>query len=212
MANISAARGFVPLRHLDGSPYNGQVTLMLIPSSDGNACFIGDVVKWGGSAGTAGQVVSGWDVEGVPTAATVAATTTVSAGTSIAGVVRGFVPDYSNLNTRHRLASTARLVWVITDPTVVYEIQEDATSAFAAADIGLNAQYTTGTGNATTGISGHKVMNAGKATTNTLPLKIMGLVKRPDNAFATAADPAKFEVVFNSSAMVLGADTAATGT
>lgn len=212
MPNINAPRGFVPLRHMDGSPYNGQVTLMLLPSGDGNAVFIGDVVKWGGSAGTAGQVVSGWDVEGVPTAASIAATTTVSAGTSIAGVVRGFVPDYSNLNTRYRTASTARLVWVITDPTVIYEIQEDATSAFAATDIGLNAQFTTGTGNTTTGISGSKVMNGGKATTNTLPLRLVGLVKRPDNAFATASDPAKFEVFFNSSAMVAGADTAATGT
>jgi len=207
MANINAPKGLVPLRHLDGAPFNGQYTPFLLPSSDANACFIGDLVKWGGSAGTAGQVVAGMNVEGMATLATFAASTTVSAGTSIAGVARGFLVDPTSLVTKHRLASTNRVALVVTDPSVTYEIQEDATAPFAAVDVGLNAQINTGVGSATTGVSGSLLMNAGKATTSTLPARILGLVPRVDNAFNTlgaGTDPAKFEVLLNATGNSVG--------
>ena len=35
MANINAPKGFVPKRHLDGSPYNGQHEVWRIVSVDG---------------------------------------------------------------------------------------------------------------------------------------------------------------------------------
>ena len=178
MANINAPKGLVPLRHLDGAPFNGQYTPFLLPSSDANACFIGDLVKWGGSAGT-----------------------------SIAGVARGFLVDPTSLVTKHRLASTNRVALVVTDPSVTYEIQEDATAPFAAVDVGLNAQINTGVGSATTGVSGSLLMNAGKATTSTLPARILGLVPRVDNAFNTlgaGTDPAKFEVLLNATGNSVG--------
>lgn len=207
MPNINAPKGFIPIRHLDGAPFNGAYTPFLLPSADGNACFVGDVVKWGGSAGTAGQVVSGMNVEGMATLATFAATTTVAVGTSIVGVARGFLVDPTNLTLKHRVASTNRVALVVTDPTVTYEVQEDATAPFAAADVGLNAQWTTGTGSATTGVSGSMIMNAGKAVTSTLPWRIIGLVPRIDNAFNTAgagSDNAKFEVLLNASGNSFG--------
>ena len=206
MANINAPKGFVPKRHLDGSPFNGQYQTFLCDSGDATAIFVGDVVKLAGSAGVAGQVVGGMDVEGVPTI-TKAGTGTVSAGTSIVGVVVGFNPDPINLLNKYRLASTNRLAYVVTDPSVIFEVQEDATAPFAAADMGLNAQFTGGTGNTTTGISTSLVMNAGKATTSTLPVRVIGLSKRPDNAFNTAgagSDPAKFEVMFNATGVAVG--------
>lgn len=208
MPNINAPKGLVPLRHLDGAPFNGALTPFLLPTGDANAAFVGDVLKWGGSAGTVGQVVAGMNVEGMPTAATYAATTVVNAGTSIAGVVRGFLVDPTTLTLKHRVASTARIALVITDPTVTYEIQEDAvTTPIVAASVGLNATFNTGTGSAVTGVSGTQMVSATVAGTSTFPLRIIGLVPRADNAFNTGGagtDQAKFEVFLNATGNSFG--------
>ena len=199
MANVDRPSGFKPVRHLNGSPYNGQFQYFLIPSGDSVACFVGDVVKGGGTSGAAGVVVAGMDCEGMPTCARDTSATT---GQAIVGVVRGFLPDPTDLTKKHRVASTNRVAMVITDPTVVYEAQEDAdTTPIAQASVGLNAAIATTAGNATTGISGMEIDSNTVETTATLPLKIIGLVKRPDNALNTGGagtDNAKFEVVFNT--------------
>jgi len=199
MANVNAPKGFVPVRHLNGSPYNGQFELFLIPSSDATAVFVGDIVKIAGGAGAAGTVVAGMDCEGMGTVALATAGTT---GQDIAGVVRGFLPDPTSLQTKHRAASTARVALVVTDPTVIYEVQEDAVgSNIAAADIGLNVPYTTTAGSATTGNSQMEIDSSAVATTNTLPVKILGLSKKVGNAFGTAStDHAKFDVMLNTGA------------
>jgi len=203
MANINAPKGFVPKRHLDGAAWNGALVPYLIPSSDGTAVGIGDVLVQAGSAGTAGQVVSGLDVEGMPTAIRASAGTT---GQNIVGIVVGFLVDPTSLQTKHRLASTNRIALVVTDPTVVYEVQEDAvTTPLAAADIGLNVPFNVSSVNATTGISQVTIISASKAVTATLPFKLLGLSKRPDNAFNTggaSTDQARFDVVLNTGIMM----------
>lgn len=207
MANINAPKGFIPLRHLDGSPFNAQLVPYLIPSSDATAVGIGDIVVLAGSAGTAGLIVNGMDTEGI---ATVTRATVGTTGQNIVGVVRGFLPNPTNLGIKYRAASTAAIALVIVDPTVVYEIQEDAvTTPLAAVDIGLNISFNVSTANTTTGISGVTLISAAKATTATLPVKLLGLVKRPDNAFNTggaSTDQAKFEVLLNT--QVYAANTA----
>ena len=112
------------------------------------------------------------------------------------GVIVGFVPDYSNLNTpQYRLASTARQALVCVDPTVVYEVQ--SSGATVVADVGLNAGIVYTAGSTVTGISGMTLDIATKATTATLPLKILGVVQRPD---ADMADSSawKLHVTLNS--------------
>lgn len=198
MANIDAPKGFVPIRHLNGSPWNGQTRVFLIPSTDATAVFVGDLVRIAGSAGTAGTVVNGLDCEGMQTCALATAGTT---GQDLIGAVVGFLPDPTALQNKYRLASTNRIALVVADYDVVYEAQEDAVSSnLAAADIGLNIPYSTTAGNTTTGVSKMALVSASKATTATLPLKLLGLVKRPDNAFGLAStDKAKFEVMLNTS-------------
>jgi hypothetical protein len=197
MANADRAKGLLPVRHINGSPWNGQTTTFLVDSSDGTAIYVGDVVKTEGTAGGAGKTVYGVDCEGMQRVIRVA---TGATGQDILGVVVGFSPDPTDLTKKHRAASTDRLAFVVTDPTVVYEIQEDAvTSNLAAADVGLNISFSTTAGSATTGISGIQAISNAKATTVTLPLKILGLAKRPDNAFGLAStDKAKIEVLFNT--------------
>ena len=202
MANVDAPFGLRPVRHLDGRSWNGSTRMYLCPSGDGTAVFVGDAVISGGSAGAAGTVVNGIDVEGMQTVVQAAATNTL-----IVGVVVGFLPDPDNLMRKHRAASTNRIALVCDDPTVVYEIQEDSvTNTIVAADIGENADLIVGTGNATTGISAME-LDSGDHKTGTAQLRILGLVKRPDNNIgdnATSASStyvnAKFEVLINEHA------------
>lgn len=201
MANTSNPRGFEPRRHLNGSPWNGQVTEMLIPASDATAVFVGDLVKIAGSSGAAGTVVNGRDCEGMPTVALATAGTT---GQDLAGVVVGFLPSVTSLETKYRAASTDRIALVCTDPTVVYEVQEDAVgSVLANTSVGLNAPYTTTAGSTTTGLSKMALDSSAAATTATLPLKIIGLSKVTGNAWNTAgagSDPARVDVILNTGA------------
>ena len=55
MANTSAPKGFVPKRTLHGGAWKGLVKTYYIPSSDGTAVYVGDVVKFNGESGAAGR-------------------------------------------------------------------------------------------------------------------------------------------------------------
>jgi hypothetical protein len=199
MANAIAPKGFVPVRHFDGTPYNGATMPFVVPSSDATAVFVGDLVKKTGIGVAAATVIAGQDCEGFETVALATAGTT---GQDLAGPVVAFSVDPTALGTRHRLASTARIAHVCVDRSVVFEAQEDAvTTPIVAASVGLNAAYTTTAGNATTGISKQCIQSTSVATTATLPLRILQLTKKVGNALNTggaAVDPATFDVMLNT--------------
>lgn len=182
MANIDAPKGAYPVGHLDGSPWNGKVTMYLVPSGDGTALFVGDFVKRGGSAGAAGTEVNGIDVEGMPTVIQAAATDTLLVGTVV-----GFLPNQDNLMLKHRAASTNRIALVADGPDVVFEIQEDSVGgALTADEVGENADIVVAAGSATTGLSGME-LDSSDHKTATAQLRILSLVKRPDNALGANA-------------------------
>lgn len=207
MANTDVARGLVPIRHTNGSPWNNQVESYLVPAADGTAVGVGDVVKLSGTSGAAGVYVNGVNCEGMPTVIRQAATNT---GADIVGVVVGFSPNQADLTIKHRAASTNRIAYVASAFDTVFEIQEDAdTTPVAAASVGLNASLVLGSVDTTTGLANVELDSSSVATTNTLPLKILRLVNRPGNALNTAgagSDNAKFEVMFNTHA--INTDTA----
>lgn len=164
MANVSRVNGLRPVKSLSGSPWMGNVETFSVASSDATPIGIGSVVK---SAGTA-------DANGVQTVTRMAANTDLPSG-----VVVGVVPVYSNLNPPvYRAASVAQNVQVVVAPDVVYEIQANA--ATAVADIGLNVGLVYTADSTTTGLSSMQADMATKNTTATLPLKIVGVVQRPD--------------------------------
>lgn len=199
MPNINAPKGFVPKRSMSGGDWRGKVRTAYIPAADATATFVGDVVIHNGSSGAAGLFVNGLDLEGVPQVIRAASGTV---GQNYFGVVVGFLPDPNNLMAKHRLASTNRVALICPLADVVFEVQEDAdTTPIAAASIGLNCAIALTAGSATTGVSGMVLDSSTVATTVTLPVKVLGLVKRPDNAFNTGGsltDQAKFEVLFNT--------------
>lgn len=179
MPNINAPSGLRPVGMLDGSPWNGKVTAYFVPSTDAVAMFIGDPVKLVGDSGAATDFVFGQSMEGVPMV------TRASAGDALVGVVVGFSPNQTDQSVLHRPASTARIVYVADDPETVFEVQDNGTAL--ATHAGLNANLSLGSGNTVTGQSTAQVDNATKATTSTLQVRLLGLVRRPDNELGANA-------------------------
>jgi hypothetical protein len=188
MANTSRINGFKPVKHLNGSPYNGQFNLYEVVAADATAIFVGDLVRMVAATSTTGLETVG-----------VVATTEQTTGSGLVGAVVGFkVPDSSvdgmlsagslSIDTPvYRAALTKRLVMVADSPDLVFEVQDGGTVPCTQALIGSNTGYTIGTGSTTTGCSGATTGATVPATTVTLPLKILGFVQRPDNEHAAAS-------------------------
>lgn len=169
MPNADTPFGLRPVRYLSGAPYNGACNVYSVAAGDGTALFIGDPVKITGDAQTINGVVYA-DVN------------RAAAADVITGVVVGVVPATAD-SLLYRAASTQRLVYVVDDPNVLFEIQEvSGGTALTVAAIGLNADFVVGSGSTITGLSGVELNNATEDTTNTLGLKIWGLAPREDNA------------------------------
>lgn len=189
MPNTDAAFGFRPVQHLDGSPWNGKVNMYYIPATYGTALFVGDPCVSGGTSGAAGVTVSGVDVEGM---ATISAPV---AGSTLRGVIVGFLPLPTRLEDLYNPASTARIALVCDAPDVVFEVQEDSdTSTIAAADVGENADMITYAAGTT--ISGRSIMELDSSThvATAAQFRILGLSKRPGNILGSFA---KWLVVIN---------------
>lgn len=170
MANVDRVNGLRPVKHLDGSPYNGAANRYYVPSSDGTAIFPGDAVKSAGSA----------DANGVASVAQAAA------GDALRGVVVGVEP-ITDESLIYRAASTERYVLVADAPDLVFEIQEDADGgALAAVDVGLNADIVVAAGNTDTGTSGMELDTSTKVS-SAAQLRILGFVQRPDNEIGANA-------------------------
>lgn len=169
MANANLAAGLKPVRMLDGSSYAGCIDMFSMPSTNGTALFIGDPVKFAGSADAAG----------------VATVTHSAAAGTITGVVVGFA-DAASMTLGYGAASTNRYPLVCHGQDILFEVQDDGVGGdLAAVDVGLNIDIIVAAGSTFTKRSGVMADTSTKATTNTLPLKIRGLAQRPDNAIGT---------------------------
>lgn len=182
MANTNAPFGLRPVRYRNGSPWNGQVQRYLLPSTDSTAMYIGDPVTLAGSAGADGSFVNGIPTTGMPTISI------GLAGAKILGAIVGFEPNPSALDQTYRAASVARVALVVDDPNIVFHIQEaNSGTAIAAADVGLNANFVSGTGSTATGFSGYVLDNTTEAVTASLNLKLLRLAPIETNeAYAVA--------------------------
>lgn len=182
MANTSKIRGFLPMKHVTGAPYNGQSNIYATAAADGAALFVGDPVK----------LAADGDANGVQIV------TKATAGAAVLGVVVGVInTKFDPVTGRmsggsvsldtpvYRPASTAQYVLVCDAPDVIYEVEaatgSNAAYSFAVADVGQNADLTTVAGSTTTGTSAAALDMSTKNTTATLQWKIMGVVLRPDN-------------------------------
>lgn len=182
MANANRPAGFIPVQYLNGAPWNGQARLYSIAAAYATALYIGDPVK---SSGTA-------NADGVPGIVLGAATGGLRGVIVGLGTQEGLIANPSNLDITYRPAAATSKDWfalVVDDPNVLFEIQENSnTLQLAAVDIGLNTISLAGTGNGF--VSGWALPSSTDATpavTATLQLKLMGLVRRQQNAFGAYA-------------------------
>lgn len=207
MANTSKIRGFIPVKHVNGSPYNGQSNIYATAAADGTALFVGDPVKLAADGNAQGiQLV-----------------TKATAGAAVLGVVVGVINTKLDpiagtmsggsisLDTPvYRPALTAQYVLVCDAPDVVYEVEavtgSNASYSFAVADVGQNADLATVAGSTVTGTSAAALDMSTKNTTPTLQWKVLGVVQRPDNEITGAST--KVLVKINNAQMAAGTGTA----
>ena len=181
MANVNRASGFTPVRYLNGSPWNGAANIYSIAASYAVELAVGDPVI---SSGTA-------DTNGVPGIVLAAATGAIRGVIIGLGKSEGLIANPSGLDSTKRPASDPA-VWyalVVDDPAVVFEIQEKAnTVQLAATDVGLNqVPVLAAAGTYQSGWLLASTTDATAATTATLPLRLLGLSRKPNNAFGAYA-------------------------
>lgn len=166
MANSNTPFGFRPVGNLNGSPYNGALIKVAFEDENATAMFIGDLVCLEGSA----------DTEGNPTVHQSA-----DEDTDHFGVIVAFEPDRTNLERKHRLASTTRTGYVApATQGALFVVQANGT--IAATDIGNVADILVGSGNTTNGLSSMEITNVGQGN-----LHLMALYPSPDNEFGANA-------------------------
>ena len=194
MANSDAPSGFKPVKHLNGNPWNGKVNVYYIPATDGTATFIGDAVKSAGSATSDGLY---------PTVAQAAA------GDAIRGIVVGFSDqpyvsvNTDNLNEKYRASSVSRYAFVVDDPDVIFEVQEDsAGGSIAAASVGLSCDFVVGSGSTVTGKSGMEIDSSDVATAAG-QFKLLRVSNKVGNELGNYC---KWEVLFREHEMLAATD------
>ena len=186
MPNVSRPTGYRPVKHVNGSPFNGQCTLYVVLATDSTAMAVGDLVDLSGAAGAT-------SVNGPFLGAVVGF---LPSGTSpVDGALTSGTADLSL--SGFRPASTLRYALVADATDVVFEAQGSGTFTWNA-DLGLNASTTTTAAgaNGNAGVSNMQVDLGTKATTNTLGLKILGASRRVDQDVGDTAN-VKLEVMIN---------------
>lgn len=182
MANLNRVTGLSPFTYLNANPYEGQVRTYYIAPGDTSAYAIGDPVK------TASGLA---DANGV-SAVTIAV---AGDGQPIRGVIMGMggTIEGAMFGDANSLALTvipaAKLygyyVAVADDADILFEVQEFSgagSTNFTAADIGKNCNLKAGTNSGY--VSGWTLDDtAASATAATRQVKLMGIARRPDNAF-----------------------------
>lgn len=188
--------GFRPVKHMNGSSYNGQVNRYMISASDTAVTNVGDFVQLSDNAALE-DTTYGFGV--FPAVERIGSGTAVP----IVGVIVGFEPDYSNLNAgAYRAASTKRIALVADASDLIFAAPQDGTGGVvAAASVGLNVAINLGTAGSTAPYaSGMSVDSSTVATTATLPLQVMGVTASPDNDVTSTARPAEILVRVNTHA------------
>lgn len=183
MANSNTPYGLRPI-NMNGTPWSGQGMMVFFNSDDSAAVYIGDPIKATGET----------DAFGVPEVTIASAGDTDVVLGCLLGMSNG--PAGSGITlTRdspvYRPASLTNYGLIVDDPDQLYAIQEDSVGGAIAitAAAFANANFVSGTGSTVTGYSGWMLdsSSVGTSTDTTFQLKIIGLLRGPDNAVGNYA-------------------------
>ncbi len=181
MANPDARFGLKPVRHLDGTPWNGQTLKCYVSANYATALYIGDPVDLD-------TTIANKDASAKYQ--TVIKATAGDANRIVGSIVScGYNPD--NLTKTYIPASTGGYVQVaVATPDLIYQIRDDGAALLTSVAVGQNANLIfTHAGSTVTGISGVEL------DTNSDPpaadasnqLLIVGLADMPSNSLAIHA-------------------------
>lgn len=214
MAFVNALKpsGLSPLRYLSAAKYDGKGQMYCVLPTNTNPFWVGDLVV----------PVAGGDVNGIPAltlaapggqaVGVIVAIGTLNAGTGYS-VPGGPYINPNDLSWVSRPAGAQQAVYyaLVSDaPDIIYEIQEGGTAAnlTAATALGKNANIIYSVplpGPRIPAVSGTQLDGSSIGTSATLNLKILRLVQRVDNHFATTPPSAptggggqKWEVLINN--------------
>ena len=203
MANTNKINGFSPVGYLNGAAYSGQARMYAIPTTDTTASYaIGDIVQ---SAG-------GSDANGIPyiikiPAASASAFVPVGivvgvsvadAGVSLVGTTLSLEQSYILSGSR----TAVRYVYVADDPNLLFEASAGTTAtnitlAKMRYNSGIASWYSAA--DQTYAISQNTYLapsspysniilsSATVNTTSSLPIQMLGLSQKPDNAIGAYA-------------------------
>ena len=188
MANVDKPCGLKPVKYLNGTPWNGQVTMYYTAGT--TAIYKGTPLMHAGTAATDGKT---------PACAIIA-----SGKGQMVGVAVGFANsrniamDVTDLDKAYAAASVTGYVAVVDDPNVLFEIQEDngGSAYIEVADVGQFFNIAThSAGSTTTGLSTAELDSDGNtATAASAAVQLVALVDRPDNVMGSSAAHAKWLV------------------
>lgn len=186
MANVVAPFGLRIARTGNQAAFNGQLTTYWIPSTDGSAYYVGDIVKSLANADGNGvpgviKITNGTDT---PRGFIVGVLPTVLGGNSMQGTNL----DLTQVSIP---ASKTRDYYVLLcdDPDVIFEVQGDSTGTNqVAANANKNANLTVAApSTATFPLSATVINSSTIATTSTFIIRLMGLAQFPGNGFGANA-------------------------
>ena len=167
MANVDAAFGLAPVRHLSGNGYS-RANVYTITSGLAENIFTGDAVII-----TADGVIT-------PHSATEVNNIGVFGGVSYTASDGSYV--YSQYWPTGTTATNIK-AYVYDDPYTVFKVQSAGT--IAQTNVGNCADLVAGAGSTATGQSGSEA--SGTMAAGTATVKILGLYETPDNAFGANA-------------------------
>jgi len=179
MANKDAPFGFIPVRMLGGAYFSGGQDEFDILSTYGTNMFTGDVVE-------------------IETDGTIKIGAPGTADRNLIGIFNGCFytdstgkPTYSRYWPASTTSSDAK-AFVITDPNVVFEAQEDNTeigsTATHPAQVGSNADFVSTHAGTTAAGRSKQELDSSTITNAAANLRIIGKSTDPDNSDATTAN------------------------
>jgi hypothetical protein len=190
MANLTGPYGLRPLKHLDGSKWDGALVRCYVSASYATALFVGDPVLLS-------PTLAEKDTTGrYPTINKSAGTT----GTLVPYVIMGFEVNPDDLTKIYNPASTEAIALCVRcADDLIFTIRGDGGGTPSKVFPGQNAvMIATTAGSTSTGLSGMHLdegTTTAPTTTQAFPLHILGINEVEDN---TLADNAEWQVLINT--------------
>lgn len=195
MSNPSSAWfGLRPVRHMDGTPWNGQTTRCFIHENYAQALFLGDPVTF--TTTTADK-----DTTALHPSIKLA---TGGAGNIVRGTITSFDPDPDNLTRIYSPSGVEGYANVcIATPDIIFQVRDNGSGTPSKNWVSANAVLAAGSGGDTiTGLSSW-ILAAGTAPANTQNYQLQ-IVQLADIANNELGDYAIWDVLINTSRETAG--------